>query len=243
MFLGTIKLITWQPISFYNLSRHLTEGRKRELLQHKARCRKASQRQQGFGPSEAPTHTSSSVDMRCPFPSLYRDPSAVTHNQSLTVPRAHRPLQTLCGQDRTQIPNCSRSKQGEDKGARTTAESRDHSETCKRHLHATVLGRRMGSAGGFSGSRGGKSGVAGEVGGRGGSMSRARRHEGLRWAVAEPVCGGARGHLDDTAKLNFARCGCVREAFFPSHPSFILPALLFYLFGISRHMVHPGLQL
>lgn len=44
-------------------------------------------------------------------------------------------------------------------------------------------------------------------------MSRARRHEGLRWAVAELVRGGARGHLDDTAKLNFVRCGCVREAF------------------------------
>lgn len=80
VFLGTIKLITWQPIGFYNLSRHLTEGCKRELLQHKARCGKASRRQQGFGPSQAPTGTASSVDVRCPFPSLYRDPSAVARN-------------------------------------------------------------------------------------------------------------------------------------------------------------------
>lgn len=36
VFLGTIKLITWQPISFHNLSRHLTEGYTRALLQHKA---------------------------------------------------------------------------------------------------------------------------------------------------------------------------------------------------------------
>lgn len=33
MFLGTIKLITWQPISFYNPSRHLMGA---ELWQHKA---------------------------------------------------------------------------------------------------------------------------------------------------------------------------------------------------------------
>lgn len=41
-------------------------------------------------------------------------------------------------------------------------------------------------------------------------MSQARRHKGLRWA--ESVCGGGRGHLDGTAKLSFACCGCVREA-------------------------------
>lgn len=51
MFLGTIKLITWQPISFYNLSGHLTEGHKRELLQHKAGCGKAGQCRQGCGPA------------------------------------------------------------------------------------------------------------------------------------------------------------------------------------------------
>lgn len=56
--------------------------------------------------------TSSSVHSPCPFPSLHHEPSAVTRNQSLIVPRV---LQTPCGLDRTQ------SEQREDEGAAATA--------------------------------------------------------------------------------------------------------------------------
>lgn len=95
------------------------------------------------GPCEPPSTSSS--DIRCPFPSLYRDPSAVPCNPTLTLPSL-RLSRSFCGWDRTQIPNCSWCK-GEDLGER----ERDQSEAAKCHLSGTVLGRWMGSAGGLLG--------------------------------------------------------------------------------------------
>lgn len=98
------------------------------------------------GPCEPPSTSSS--DIRCPFPSFYRDPSAAPCNPTLTLPSL-RLSHFFRGWDRTQIPNCSWCK-GEDLEER----ERDQSEAAKCHLSGPVLGRWMGSAGGLLGQVG-----------------------------------------------------------------------------------------